>query len=315
MASAMRVGAVSVRETPVEGRTFSLFGGEDSSDGYFVTVAGLVDRLLELEPDPERLLRTLRRASRRGVSRLGVGATRTRKELDAFIAQTCAPTLAKYTTGASAHVQSLSFLKRWDRTLATSERQYHLYMLEIELTNRCYGERFARAEHKLAFLPHCLRDFTKVCKAESDRLDSVCQGCSKHCGVHAASRLLRAHGVTPYIWLSARLTRLFRQHRNRGASLGVLGVACVVELVHGMRLCTRHHIPVVGVPLNANRCARWMGTLHTTSLNVKALETALSAIPLPARRESDAGVAMRQRGEPFTPTHARGEMGGREIGG
>jgi hypothetical protein len=311
----MRVGAVSVRETPVEGRTFSLFGGEDSSDGYFVAVAGLVDRLLELEPDPERLLRTLKRASRRGVRQLGAGAKRTRKPLDAFIGETCERALAKHTAGAAAHVESLTFLKRWDRTLATSERQYHLYMLEIELTNRCCGERFKHAERKLAFLPHCLRDLTTVCKAESDGFDSVCKGCSRHCGVHAASRLLRAHGVTPYIWLSARLTRLFKQHRNGGASLGVLGVACVVELVHGMRLCTRHHIPVVGVPLNANRCARWMGTLHTTSLNVKALETVLSAIPLPARRGSDAGVASRQRGEPFTRSHARGEMGGREFGG
>jgi hypothetical protein len=27
-------------------------------------------------------------------------------------------------------------------------------------------------------------------------------------------------------------------------------------------------IPVVGVPLNANRCARWMGAVHPTSVTL-----------------------------------------------
>lgn len=291
MRSTMYGSAAPGRKKPVEGRTFSLFGGGESSDGYFATVAGLVDQLLDREPDPERLLRSLRRASRRGAGRLAPVGRRMPHETEAFVAETCTPALAKYTTGAAAHVASLRWLKRWDRTLSTTERQYHLHMLEIELTNRRNRAAFSLAERKLAFLPHCLRDITTMCKAQSDGFDSVCQGCSKACGVHAASRMLRAHGVTPYVWLSARLPRLFRQQRRRGAPLGVLGIACVAELVHGMRLCARHRIPVVGVPLNANRCARWLGALHATSLNVKALEAVLSGTRFPGRRRSDRGMA------------------------
>jgi hypothetical protein len=51
----------------------------------------------------------------------------------------------------------------------------------------------------------------------------------------------------------------------------VLGVACVPELFRGMRLCIGLNIPVVGIPLNANRCMRWMGAFHPTSVDLGAL--------------------------------------------
>jgi len=31
------------------------------------------------------------------------------------------------------------------------------------------------------------------------------------------------------------------------------------------------HIPVLGLPLNANRCIRWMGQFHPTSVDLEEL--------------------------------------------
>ena len=42
---------------------------------------------------------------------------------------------------------------------ATTEKKYHLYMLEIELVNRIHKEEFKRSEYKFALIAHCLRDF------------------------------------------------------------------------------------------------------------------------------------------------------------
>jgi hypothetical protein len=51
--------------------------------------------------------------------------------------------------------------------------------------------------------------------------------------------------------------------------LGVLGIACVPEFVRDMRMCVKLDIPVTGVPLNANRCVRWMGEPRPTSVGIK----------------------------------------------
>jgi hypothetical protein len=38
-----------------------------------------------------------------------------------------------------------------------------------------------------------------------------------------------------------------------------------------MRACRKRKIPVVGIPLDANRCMRWMGRFEETSVNLKRL--------------------------------------------
>ena len=85
------------------------------------------------------------------------------------------------------------------------------------------------------------------------------------------STILRDARIEPYLWMSANLKSLLRELRDREGSLGVLGVACIPELVRGMRLCFGLSIPVVGIPLNANRCIRWMGAFHPTSVDLDAL--------------------------------------------
>jgi len=87
--------------------------------------------------------------------------------------------------------------------------------------------------------------------------------------VNGVSKLLRVNEVTPHIWMTANLSRLFRRMTRSGRSIGVLGVACIPELARGMRLCMRHGVPVTGVPLNANRCARWTGRFQPTSVNLE----------------------------------------------
>jgi hypothetical protein len=108
--------------------------------------------------------------------------------------------------------------------------------------------------------------------ATPDGIDYVCKGCSKNCWINHAGMLLKRHGVQPYIWMSADIRTLFRNLRMKGKSLGVLGIACIPELVNGMRMCMRLGIPVIGIPLNANRCIRWMGDYHPSSINLEKLE-------------------------------------------
>ena len=151
-----------------------------------------------------------------------------------------------------------------------------LYILEIELTNRIYLKEFTSTSKKLAFLPHCLRDFTKDCLASPDEVDNLCKGCSKKCTINSVSQLLKKCEVTPYIWMNADLKKVFASYRNTKNGIGVLGIACIPELTSGMRFCRKHNVPVIGIPLDANRCRRWMGDFYENSVNTNQLEKMLT---------------------------------------
>lgn len=68
-----------------------------------------------------------------------------------------------------------------------------------------------------------------------------------------------------------RLKKLLKDLREKEESLGVMGVARVPELFHGMQMCMGLRLPVVGIPLNANRCIRWLGAFHPTSVDLEAV--------------------------------------------
>jgi hypothetical protein len=148
-------------------------------------------------------------------------------------------------------------------------------MLEIELQNRLDVKSFQKCDTKLAFLPHCLHDLTAECESTQRGEDYVCKGCSKVCNINAVSKLLRRHGVLPYIWMTANLQSLFRKLKKEGKHFGVLGIACIPELVSGMRMCAGAEVPVVGIPLDANRCARWWGEFYHNTVNLQQLEKLL----------------------------------------
>lgn len=137
---------------PVAGKTFSLFGTADSTEGYFRAVRELADTCLRLQPDIEALIAEVRRVGKRPrlALRLSRGGS---ASLSRSIVQKARAFLATYTTAVSEHLRELSFIKRFDGVIAFTEEQYHLAMLEIELMNRAFAHAFRHAGRKLAFLP------------------------------------------------------------------------------------------------------------------------------------------------------------------
>jgi len=257
-------------EGPVCGKTYSLFGDSADATGYYRVIGELADRCLERYPDPLSLLRLVHDLgrSRRRLRALRHGGSDTFR---AFLVNAAGEMLRGYTREVQSHRASLPIRQRLDKTLSALEEQYHLAMLSIELANRCYGGAFRRAATKIAFLPHCLRDMEHQCKSEIDGDDQVCRSCTKTCWINGVSKLLRYHGITPYIWLRADLDRVIMRLQRQESGLGILGIACVLELDNGIRRCMRHGIPVVGIPLNANRCARWMGSFFPNSVSLEQL--------------------------------------------
>lgn len=182
--------------------------------------------------------------------------------------------LSKYLTGVEAHLKNLSVFKKFGSTLSTSRMQYLLFMLEFEISNRINRDRFFEADEKIALLPHCLHDLSKKCISEIDGLDYQCKGCSKACYINMMSKLFKDAGIIPYIWKEASRNKLFG--KKRSGITGVMGIACIPELSSGIRYVSKKGLPVLGLPLDANRCIRWMGHFHENSFNLKQLKILLN---------------------------------------
>jgi len=259
----------------LKGKTYSLYGPYTDTDQYYSVIRNLTNLFLERCPDEKELLIHIQKAGSDNsfINRIKRG--RANKSLISFIRDKLKESLSVYTTGVKEHLKTLPLSKRFDEILRTKEFQYHLYMIEIELVNRIYKEPFKHSTYKFSLIAHCLRDFRPRCESVEGNYESVCKGCTKDCFIHLGSILLKKYGIQPYISVSMDLEKLFKKIKNEHQNAGALGIACVPELASGMRLCIKLGIPSVGIPLDANRCARWMRKAHESSFNMKELENLL----------------------------------------
>lgn len=284
---------------PFEGKTYSLHGASGGSEDYYRRVRKVLDSLLGQGlalPDLLGIVRKLSR-SRRHLRKLASHPAN--GSYDSSLVLLLRDEFSRCTARVSSHLKSLPLTQRWDRTLGTSEEQYHLAMLEVEVVNRMNVEQFRICDTRLAFLPHCLHDLDADCRSSLRGDDYVCKGCSRGCIVNEVSKLLRRHGVIPYIWRTANLQSLFRRLRKEGKKIAVVGVACLPELVNGMRLCAGANVPVIGMPLDANRCARWWGSFYPNTVNIRELERLLGEETLknPASKGRSGETSHRNQGE------------------
>jgi hypothetical protein len=271
----MSSGKISYK--PIKGKTFTLFDHSDGSDQYFLTIQSLADICLKEFESETDLLNTIQDLGRkRNLLKIRYLA-KNNGDIKSHIVKLLYTELHPFTTEVNEHLRKLSVFKAFDHTLNTNEFQYHLQMLEVELVNRINIDEFSKANRKFALLPHCLRDFTKQCKSEMGDLDYVCKECNKDCFVRHATVSLKKYNVTPYIWMNMNLKKLALKLKSQKENFGVLGIACFPELVNGIRLCSKSGIPVVGIPLNANRCARWTGRFLENSVNITELEKLLGS--------------------------------------
>jgi hypothetical protein len=250
------------------GRTYSLYSIDNNTEIYFSLVKKYSSDLCRLYGnDLKKLLDDLRLASR------------SRKKFSTWInnikdidTDTMLKSFSTFIPGLDSHLKSLKALDKYESVLGLKDYQYYTAMIEIDITNRLNISAFMKSEYKLALLPHCLHDLEKDCMAVSDGFENVCRRCSKACYVRKLNDLLNQENIHPYIWRNRTLKSMFKQLYKTYSSVGVLGIACIPELIHGTRRCFAAGIPAVGIPINANLCRRWMGEFYPNSVSLSELE-------------------------------------------
>jgi hypothetical protein len=263
-------------QTEIIGKTYSLYAGESNTDEYYSAISELVDSHIFPVKSAEEFISVIRKYS--GKKRF-LKTQKVKADSESIISKILnglEGKLSKYFTDIDSHLQKLTLSEKCDSTLTTSREQYLLYMLEIELVNRINKVKFNSSEFKYAFLPHCLHDLDKDCLSASDGTDYVCKSCSKNCSINSVSKLMKHHNIKAYIWREADLKKIFKLAKSIGQSIGAIGIACIPELVNGLRLCAKYDVPAIGVPLDANRCVRWMGDFYPNSVNERKIKALLA---------------------------------------
>ena len=263
----------------MQGKTYTLCADDGGSKKYYEDVrrllSDILDKALGENEKEKELLQIIRQMSTRSILR-GFSKNPAYKDIQKAILTAISTRLSPYTTNVAPHLRGRSISERFDSIISTKEYQYHLYMLEIELTNRLYAEKFKNSIYRFALIAHCLRDFRPDCRAEPGVVEELCKSCTKECYIHLAGVLMNSYGIDPYISVEMDQEKLFRKLKADHQSIGALGIACIPELVGGMRLCISLGIPAVGIPLDANRCSRWMDKALENTFSLKELERLLS---------------------------------------
>lgn len=261
---------------PVLGKTYSLFGKEQDTSHYFSLISSLTDDLVE-EFGQDSLLAMVRRAGRENSLVRNLLGKRFGRALAGKLLEPYRKDLDEYLLDVRGHLRGVKLREGYKSVLWTTERQYLLYMFEIELSNRKNREAFNGRQRRFALLPHCLRDTWESCRAEYRDYDLVCRHCNADCYINHLSRILLEKHIEPYLWTTRNLKNLFREFAATGETFGVLGIACIPELVMGLRRSERYGIPAIGVPLNANNCIRWRGSYLPNSVDLEQLRNLVSS--------------------------------------
>ena len=128
-------------------------------------------------------------------------------------------------------------------------------LIDANIINTLYKDRFLKTEKRVLFLPHCCRKFMDSrCKAtfDSETASYLCTHCSKDCQVHKATTLAKKQNYDVYIIPGSSCVKKIFQKKGYE---GVIGVACTEEIALAAKILEQFNIAAQNIPLIKNGCA------------------------------------------------------------
>ncbi|MEJ9163916.1 DUF116 domain-containing protein [Paenibacillus graminis] len=143
--------------------------------------------------------------------------------------------LGSYTSKVEAYIENNRQRLKWqeNRIFCSRERvEYHLNMVGAEIMNRVFHAGFQAAPEKIVFLPICMRNKSaEACRAVQEGPGYVCRRCSKTCRVHAVTAMAETCGSK--VLMIPHASTAFGKERIPEGKVGIVGIACVLNLISG----------------------------------------------------------------------------------
>lgn len=188
--------------------------------------------------------------------------------------------LGVYTTGVDGFTNKVvEEYKNREDAISVNKRsvEYHLNMVGAEVMNGVFSDRFQAKYYKVLLLPPCMRKpSASGCCAVATERGSICTGCNEDCAVNQLRKtglqegfevLIMHHASRPPDWLS---------DPEKNFNTGIIGVACLTNLVTGGWIIQSLGLPAQCVVLDHCGCRHWYKEPISTALNGKELAIRLN---------------------------------------
>jgi hypothetical protein len=154
------------------------------------------------------------------------------------------------------------------------ENEYFLNMFGAEIMNRQLRESFLNTGKKAVLLPTCMRSRPESeCKALWDDKEKVCVQCDVACNIGKVAKSVANENTKVYLIPHSSGFSIFLSKWANQSETGLVGVACVLNLLTGGYEMKRLNITSQCVFLDYCGCRKhWHECGIATSLNINQLD-------------------------------------------
>jgi hypothetical protein len=179
--------------------------------------------------------------------------------------------LGCYTENVASYLQQhkKEFRRREDQFFCSrTEVEYHMNMVGAQIMNDSLKEEFLKTEKQILLLPTCMSKNSN-CKATQSGDAIICQHCTADCNISKTSNEMSKFGVdTVLIKHSSDFSKWLKPWANQ-TKTGLIGTACVLNLLGGGYEMKQLGIPSQCVYLNYSGCKKhWNKAGMPTEINI-----------------------------------------------
>ncbi|MFT8313681.1 MAG: DUF116 domain-containing protein [Clostridium sp.] len=186
--------------------------------------------------------------------------------------------LGKYTRNVNLFLKNEYPKHKFKEDIILCGRQrveYHLNMVGAEIMNRAFRDDFFKTRIKKLLLPICMRyNNEKNCKAKHTEEGYVCGSCTAECRVSKLTEMGKKYGFE--ILIISHGSSAFREEKVKYGEIGIVGVACVLNLMSGGWKARNLNLVPQCVILDYCGCKNhWSNEGIVTDINVNQLKEIL----------------------------------------
>jgi uncharacterized protein len=189
--------------------------------------------------------------------------------------------LGEYTSHVDKYLERIISRNAWREDIIFRERvraEYHLNMVGAEIMNRAFRKAFISTSKKVLLLPLCMTSPGRsLCRAKDFGRSFKCAACSDNCQVNQLSKLGEEYGFTVMVVPhESSVAASSGKDAPFDEGTGVIGVACVLNLISGGWLLKDMGVPAQCVLLDYCGCRNhWHEKGISTNISIDKLKKIL----------------------------------------
>ncbi len=181
----------------------------------------------------------------------------------------CDELLGKYLPNLDAYLNALPQNKEDIFLCSKNKEQYYLNMVGAEIMNIAFLEDFKNTKGKMIILPGCMVLNKEDCQAKPTKWGNSCTGCTFNCPVNKINRVVNDNNIDVYI--VHHESDLYKNAQLDDENIGIIGIACVLNLLSGGWKATRIGLIPQCVLLEYCGCKHWHEKGIGTNININEL--------------------------------------------